>query len=185
MKFYPLFCLLLLFSSLHFSYGQQSFSRYAAKNARTTLQWPGLSSQNASCGLQLIPGTNQLNLVIYPSAFSWSDTAQRNVFLTEYMDDTNHKSAHFDGIMTFQGEQNLEIPGVRNVSCQGNWSWKGISIPGTLTGTIDVIRTGEIRFNLVGGFSLSQFGIQPVNRSILDLPNATQIQVTAIIPGLQ
>jgi hypothetical protein len=185
MKLYPLFCLLLLFSSFHFSYGQQSFSRYAAKNVRTTLQWPGLSSQNESCGLQLIPGTNQVNLVIYPSAFSWTDPAQRNAFLTEYMDDANHKSAHFDGTMTWQGEQNLEIPGIRNVSCQGNWTWKGVSNPGTITGTIDVIRPGEIRFNLMGGFSLNQFGIQPVNRSVLDLSNSTQIQVTAIIPGFQ
>jgi hypothetical protein len=133
----------------------------------------------------LIPGTNQLNLVIYPSAFSWSNPAQRNAFLTEYLDETNHKSAHFDGTMTLQGEQNLEIPGVRNVSCQGNWTWKGTSISGILTGTIDVIRPGEIRFNLTGGFSLDQFGIQPVNRTILDLSNATQVQVTANIPGLQ
>jgi hypothetical protein len=184
MKVYSLFCLLLLLFSSHSSFSQQTFSRYAAKNARTTLQWPGISSQNETCGIQLIPASNQFNLVIYPSGFAWSDPNQRNAFLTEYMDESNHKSAHFDGVFTLQGEQNLEIVGLRNVTCQGNWTWKGISIPGSINGTIDVIRPGEIRFNLTSGISLDQFGIQPSNRALLDLPNNTQVQITGFIPGM-
>lgn len=184
MKLFPVILLLVL---THFSNtlnAQQSHERYASKTALTRLQWPSLNTRNETCGLQFINQSTQLNLVIYPSAFQWGDQPQRQAFLDQYLDETNHKSAHFDGTVTIIGERNLAITGSRTISCQGNWTWKGNTRPGTLSGTLEVISPDEIRIILNGSFMLDQFGINPQDRSVLDLPDNTQVQISGTLPGM-
>lgn len=163
---------------------QQTHERFATKIARTSLLWPGLNTRNEACGIQFINSSSQINLVIYPSNFQWNDPAQGRAFLEQYLDEANHKSAHFDGTVTIVGERNLTIPGTRSISCQGNWTLKGSSRPGTLAGTLEVIRPGEIRVTLSGAFSLDQWGIIPQDRSVLDIPSITQVEVFAVLPGM-
>jgi hypothetical protein len=175
--------LLLFFLSFHRVQAQTPPERYAGKIARTTLNWPGLNVRNESCGLQFIRSNQQLNLVIYPSAFQWTNPDQMRAFLEQYMDESNHKSAHFDGAVTIQGDTNLENAGSRTIVCQGLWTIKGISVPGTLTGTLEVVRPGEVRISANGAIQLNQFTIQPGDRSVLDLPDLTQVEVFGVLPG--
>lgn len=176
----PFLFLLFLQSGL---YAQRVPERYAAKNVAVTLNWPGISSRNDQCGLQYMTASRQLNLVIYPGNFIWADPAQRTAFLQQYVDEPQYKSAHFDGTLTFQGNPDLTIPGSHPVTCQGNWTWKGQSSNGMLTGTLEVVRAGELRLNLTSNIALDQFGINPQDRSTLNLPNATSVQIVAVLPG--
>jgi hypothetical protein len=177
------FSLLFLLLTALGLFAQNTPERYAAKIARTSLIWPGITSRNETCGLQYIRSSQQINLVVYPSAFQWTNPNHNRVFLEQYMDATNHKSAHFDGTVTIQGDNNLDNPGVRNIVCQGNWTIKGISVPGTLSGRLEVVRAREIRISVNGQIQLNQFSIQPGDRSILDLPNATQVEISGALPG--
>lgn len=174
---------LLLFFLQSGLLAQRAPERYAAKNAAVTLNWPGITTRNDQCGLQYMTASHQFNLVIYPGNFVWTDPAQRTAFLQQYVDEAQFKSAHFDGTLTLQGNPDLTIPGSYPVSCQGSWTWRGQAANGILNGTLEVVRAGEIRLNLNSSIALDQFGIQPQDRSTLNLPNATAVQIVAVLPG--
>lgn len=174
------FLLLLLRTDLT---AQRTPERFAAKNAAVTLSWPGITTLNDQCGLQYMTASHQLNLVIYPGNFVWTDPAQRTAFLQQYVEEAQHKSAHFDGTLTLQGNPDLTVPGSHPVSCQGSWTWRGQTANGILNGTLEVVRAGEIRLNLNSSIALDQFGINPQDRSTLNLPNATSVQIVAVLPG--
>lgn len=176
------FTLAFLFLTMQLP-AQSISSRYATKAASTTLSWAGsapVSAVNSQCGLQYLPQNQQINLVIYPSLLTWPRPEEAQAFMQEYVDEARYRSAHFDGILTLPGNPDLSQPGIYLASASGQWTWKGQTAQGTLTGTIEVLpQNGILKCTLNGNFELNAFQIQPSQRNILDLPSLTQVAIVA------
>jgi len=176
--------LLLLLALFFTSYigAQTVAARYATKAASTTLTWtgnPNISAINAQCGLQYIPQSHQINLVLYPSSLQWNSPEQRLAFMEDYVAEAQYRSAHFDGTLTLPGNPDLSQPGTYIATASGTWNWKGQAAPGNLSGTVTVLAPhGHIRCTLSGDLQLNDFNIQPLRRNTLDLPSATRVDIS-------
>jgi hypothetical protein len=176
--------LLLLLALFFTGYigAQPIAARYATKAASTTLTWsgnPSIEAINAQCGLQYIPQSRQINLVLYPSGLQWDRPEQRLAFMEEYVEEAQFRSAHFDGILNLPGNPDLSQPGTYIATASGTWTWKGQAASGTLSGTLTVFApNNHIRCSLSGDLQLNDFNIQPLQRNTLDLPSATRVTIS-------
>lgn len=180
-------CLFLLSFCFSLLSAQQTSTKFAAKNIQTRLEWPdqpGLFAINAACGMQFLPHNAQLNLVIYPKQFVWPEAEKHEAFLSDYVDEPQFRSAHFDGTLHFQNSPDFSVPGLYPCTISGNWIWKGSPYPGNLNGNLEVLQSGEIRISCTGTFSWTQFGVIPVNRQKLDLPDITFIRISGLLQNM-